>query len=152
MIERGCDTSKTGEDSLGCSVDGTAHSNFRSVTCYCDTARCNGLSVEALVCEHFASLRFLFPVCFYLYSGWFSVAYFPLCSQLSLRRLRIVGLHHTATTTKCLLLLVTTTFSFCFMIYHGSLSAVTAGEAGCGKGLSVKNIPLRIPEAGFLQA
>jgi len=38
------------------------------------------------------------------------------------------------------------------MIYHGSLSAVTAGEAGCGKGLSVKNIPLRITEAGFLQA
>ena len=51
MIERGCDTSKSAEEMLGCSVDGTANSDFRSITCYCDTARCNGLSVEALVCK-----------------------------------------------------------------------------------------------------
>jgi len=49
VIERGCDVTKSGEGSLGCMVDGTANSNFRSITCYCDTARCNGLSVEALV-------------------------------------------------------------------------------------------------------
>jgi len=51
VIERGCDNSKSGEAHLGCSVDGSAMSNFRSVACYCDTARCNGLSVEALVCK-----------------------------------------------------------------------------------------------------
>jgi len=54
VIERGCDTTKSmqrREAMLGCSVDGTANSDFRSIICYCDTARCNGLSVDALVCK-----------------------------------------------------------------------------------------------------
>ena len=62
VIERGCDTTKSADEVLGCSVDGTANSNFRSITCYCDTARCNGLSVDALACKQHLLLSGL-PIC-----------------------------------------------------------------------------------------
>lgn len=49
VIERGC--YGNGTSNLGCFVDGTSSSSFRTISCLCDTNRCNGLSVEALVCE-----------------------------------------------------------------------------------------------------
>ena len=47
VFERGCHTSNLDDHKIGCHVD----DSLTSMTCYCDTDRCNGLSIAALACE-----------------------------------------------------------------------------------------------------
>ena len=47
VFERGCHMSSPPHN-VGCVVDGA----LTGLTCYCDTDRCNGLSIAAAACEY----------------------------------------------------------------------------------------------------
>lgn len=51
VLERGCQSRAEVGERLGCYVNGNTANGFQTIVCYCDTNKCNGLSIEALVSE-----------------------------------------------------------------------------------------------------